>query len=167
MQRQVTLPEGIDVVIRPVEPDDADLLVQAFEGLSAESRYLRFLTTVPRLPRHWVDELVDLDHRYREALGALDPETGEGIAVARYVRFDDDPEEADFAIAVADAWQGRGLGRLLLGELLEAARANGLRRLSGDVIATNERMLALGHTLGVPTRTSVAESGVVRLVLEL
>ena len=59
----------------------------------------------------------------------MDAQTGEGVGVARYVRLDEDPEEAEFAIAIADDWQGRGLGRVLLGELVDAARADGLRRL--------------------------------------
>ena len=167
MERTVTLSDGTSVVIRPVEPEDADLLVEGFAELSDHSRYARFLTAVPRLPRHWVGELVDVDHRDHEALGALDPETGRGIGVARYVRLSDDPEEADFAIALADSWQGRGLGRILLGELADAARANGLRRLSGDVLATNTRMLALGRGIGRSATVGPPQDGVVRLVVEL
>lgn len=167
MQRTVILRDGSTAVIRPIEPEDAGLLVEGFEALSDRSRYARFLTAVPRLPRHWVEELVDVDHRDREALGALDERTGEGIGVARYVRLDDDPEEAEFAIAIADDWQGRGLGRILLGELVDAARANGLLRLSGDVLAENHRMLALGHTVGRGASTGEVQDGVVRLVVEL
>jgi GNAT superfamily N-acetyltransferase len=167
MQRTVMLRDGSTAVIRPVEPEDAGLLVDGFEALSDRSRYARFLTAVPRLPRHWVEDLVDLDHRDREALGALDPQTGAGVGVARYVRLDDDPEEAEFAIAIVDDWQGRGLGRILLGELVEAARANGLQRLSGDVLAENDRMLELGRTVGRDARIGEVHNGVVRLVVEL
>jgi acetyltransferase len=167
MKRTVTLRDGAAVDIRPLEPEDADLLVEGFEGLSPASRYARFLTAVPSLPRHWVDDLVDLDHRDREALAASDGQTGRGIGIARYVRDENDPQEAEFAIAIADAWQSRGLGRVLLGELIDAARANGLTRLYGDVLADNERMLALGRELGDPAHVGPAESGVVRLVLEL
>ena len=144
MQRTATLRDGSTAVIRPVEPEDAGLLVDGFEALSDRSRYARFLTAVPRLPRHWVADLVDLDHRDREALGALDPETGEGIGVARYVRLDDDPEEAEFAIAIADAWQGRGLGRVLLGELVDAARAIDANRSCGRSVAALV-LAARGH----------------------
>ncbi len=167
MQRTVMLRDGSTAVIRPVEPEDAGLLVDGFEALSDRSRYARFLTAVPRLPRHWVEELVDVDHRDREALGAVDSQTGEGVGVARYVRLDDDPDEAEFAIAIVDAWQGRGLGRILLGELVEAARANGLQRLSGDVLAENDRMLALGRSVGRDARIGDVQDGVVRLVVEL
>ena len=167
MERRLTLRDGSAVVVRPVEPDDAGLLVEGFEDLSDRSRYARFLTAVPRLPRHWVDDLVDVDHRDREALGALDPATGEGIGVARYVRLDEDPAEAEFAIAVVDAWQGRGLGRALLQELVDAARANGIARLSGDVLAENDRMLALGRSAASAAWVGDVHDGVVHLTLEL
>lgn len=167
MQRTVTLRDGSTVVLRPMEPEDAGLLVEGFEALSDRSRYARFLTAVPRLPRHWVEELVDLDHRDREALGAIDPVSGEGVGVARYVRLEDDPREADFAIAIADPWQGRGLGRVLLAELVDAARANGLERISGDVLAENTRMLQLGRSVGRDAHVGPPEAGVVRLVVEL
>lgn len=167
MERTVTLRDGSTAVIRPVEPDDAGLLVEGFEALSDRSRYARFLTAVPRLPKHWVDNLVDVDHRDREALGAVDVRTGEGVGVARYVRLAEDPEEAEFAIAIADDWQGRGLGRVLLGELVDAARANGLRRLSGDILAENARMLALGRTVGRDARLGDVHDGVVHLTVDL
>jgi GNAT superfamily N-acetyltransferase len=167
MLRTAMLRDGAAVEIRPLEPDDADLLVEGFEGLSPASRYARFLTAVPSLPRHWVESLVDLDHRDREALAAIDALTGTGIGVARYVRLEDDPQEAEFAIAITDAWQDRGLGRILLGELCDAARANGIERLSGDVFAENGRMLGLGRTIGRGATVGTAETGVVRLVVEL
>lgn len=167
MQRTVTLRDGSTVVIRPVEPEDAGLLVEGFEALSDRSRYARFLTAVPRLPRHWVEDLVDVDHRDREALGAVDPVTGEGVGVVRYVRLPDAADEAEFAIAVADDWQGRGLGRVLLAELVDAARANGLRRLSGDVLAENTRMLELGRSIGRDAWLGEIHDGVVHLTVEL
>ena len=167
MLRTVTLRDGAAVDIRPLEPDDSDLLLQGFEGLSPASRYARFLTAVPRLPKHWVDDLTDLDHRDREALAASDAATGRGIGIARYVRVEGEPDAAEFAIAIADAWQDRGLGRLLLEELIGAARANGIARLYGDVFASNERMLGLGRTIGRGAHVGTPETGIVRLTIEL
>ncbi|HVP01433.1 MAG TPA: GNAT family N-acetyltransferase [Solirubrobacteraceae bacterium] len=159
------LKDGSEIELRPVEPDDGERIVSGFAGLSERSRYERFFTVVPTLPRHWLDELVDIDHRDREAIGAVDPQTGDGVGVARYVRLPEHPDEAEFAVTVTDAWQGRGVGRVLMNELLDAARANGIARLSGDVLAENEAMLALSRSLGA--HVEPAESAVTHVVIEL
>ena len=167
MVRHVRLKDGSVVEVRAVEPGDAELLVRGFDELSQRSRYERFFTAVPYLPSHWVDELVELDHRDREAIGARDPIGGAGVGVARYVRLEDDPQEAEFAVTVADDWHGRGLGRLLLDELFEAARANGIRRMSGDILATNTPMLRLAGHLGRTVEIGQTQAGVVHAVIEL
>jgi GNAT superfamily N-acetyltransferase len=69
-----------------------------------------------------------VDHHDHEAIIALDPLTGEGVGVARYVRAGADPEVAEVAVTVVDDWQGRGLGRALLERLAARARREGVRR---------------------------------------
>ncbi len=165
MQRIAHLKDGSEIEIRPLEPQDAELLVHGFDELSARTRYERFFTVVPTLPRHWVEDLMDIDHRDREALGAGDPATGEGIGVARYVRPPGTLDEAEFAVTITDDWQGRGAGRALLLELMDAARANGITRLTGEVLAANEPMLALARHLGADVEP--ADGGVVHVVLDL
>ncbi len=167
MSRLARLKDGSVVELRPLEPSDAELLTSGFETLSEATRYERFFTAVPTLPKHWVNDLLDIDHRDREALGATIPGTTRGIGVARYVRLDDDPDEADFAVTITDAWQGRGLGRVLMEELVAAARANGLRRLSADILAENEPMIGLARTLGRSAEISLPDEGVVHAVIEL
>ena len=165
MRRIARLKDGTEIEIRPLEPQDAELLVHGFDELSVRTRYERFFTVVPTLPRHWVEDLMDIDHRDREALGAGDPATGEGIGVARYVRPAGVAEEAEFAITITDAWQGRGVGHALMLELMEAARANGITRLTGEVLAANDPMLALAERLGA--RAEPSEGGVVHVILDL
>ncbi len=161
------LKDGTEVELRPLEPDDAELLLEGFGALSAQSRYERFFTAVPRLPGHWLEELLDVDHRDREAIAALLAQDEAPLGLARYVRCEDDPGEAEFAVTVADAWQGRGVGRLLMGELIDAARANGLRRLTGDVHATNVPMLRLAESLGRSATLGPPQEGIVHAVIEL
>jgi len=69
------------------------------------------------------------------------------LGVARYVR-DRSGDAAEFAIVIADAWQGRGIGRRLLAKLIEAAGRRGVKRLYGDILATNRPMLELARKLG-------------------
>ena len=69
------------------------------------------------------------------------------LGVARYVR-DRDSDNAEFAIVIADAWQGRGIGHRLLAKLIEAARRRGVKLLYGEILATNRPMLELARKLG-------------------
>lgn len=89
------------------------------------------------------------------------------IADARYVHEDDHPERAEFALAVADDWQGRGLGRRLIAHLAAHASQHGVRRLHGDILADNRRMLALMRDLGARMASHPDGPQLVRAVLDL
>jgi GNAT superfamily N-acetyltransferase len=90
----------------------------------------------------------ELDHADHEALGAFDPDTGDGLGVARYVRDPARPDTAEAAVSVIDSWQGRGLGGALLERLTERACEHGIRRFSAELRADNRRMLRLFEHLG-------------------
>ena len=112
-------------MLRPIAPEDRPLVGASFERLGKESRYRRFFTTKNELSATELDYLVDVDHHDHEAIVAIDPSSGEGLGVGRYVRSGEDPELAEVAVTVADDWQGRGLGRALLDRLttVRGARA--------------------------------------------
>jgi acetyltransferase len=96
----------------------------------------------------YIERLVSVDFSRDMALAATTMLGGETLlGVARYV-LDKDNESAEFAIVVADAWQGRGIGRRLLGKLVEVARRHGIKRLYGDILAMNRPMLELARKLG-------------------
>jgi RimJ/RimL family protein N-acetyltransferase len=162
--REVSLPEGVRVRIRPIRPEDADRLVAFYEGLSRHTAYQRFFTVMKRLPPDWARMLATVDYRRRLALVAEDgSETAPRlIGVARY----EPTERADtveVAFVVQDGWQGRGLGTALLHELLEAAGARGIRRFVAYVLADNRRMLDLVcRFTDVQERT--LECGVVKMI---
>ena len=151
--------------IRALRRSDRDRLEEAFYALSEQSRYERFLGPKPRLTSRELDRLVDLDHVTHDALAAFDRLTGRLVGVARYAAYPDDESVADVAITIADDWQGRGLGSLLLGGLVERAAANGLARLSGTVLAENHRSLGLLRKLGF--RATGRDAYVIELALEL
>lgn len=142
---RVRLPDGAEVLIRPVEPQDAPALEIGLEHLSAMSRYRRFRTQVDHFSASELQELTHVDHRTREALGALDPGSGEGIGIARYVRDPRNPKQAEVTYVVADAWQGRGVGSALLERLAARALAVGIKRVTATTLVGNEsarRLLA-------------------------
>jgi RimJ/RimL family protein N-acetyltransferase len=142
---RVRLADGAEIVIRPIEPADADELRAGFERLSAVSRFRRFRVRVGRLTMRQLAETTHVDHTSHEALVALVAATGEGIGIAGYVRSADDPSQAELTCTVADAWQHRGVGTALIGRLAARARAVGIERFTTSILVGNEparRLLA-------------------------
>ncbi|WHZ11514.1 MAG: hypothetical protein OJF60_001953 [Burkholderiaceae bacterium] len=119
-------------------------------GLTSQSRYLRFLVGLNALPDPLVQAFTHVDYHDHFALVAESFAGGQQTQVgdARFVRDGAAPGAAEFGIAVADAWQGLGIGRRLLCMLIAAARMQGVTQLYGDVLRDNAPMLALARALG-------------------
>jgi acetyltransferase len=137
------------LTVRALQPEHADLEVRFGLALSAQSRYERFLGGGVKLTPQLLARLVNVDFSRDAALIATvafaDSETP--VGVGRYALTTEE-DTAEIAVTIADAWQGCGLGRLLLERIIDAARRNGVRRLTGDVLASNARMLALARRFG-------------------
>ncbi|HSV24261.1 MAG TPA: GNAT family N-acetyltransferase [Xanthobacteraceae bacterium] len=145
LETVLTLKSGAMLRVRPIRPEDAVMEREFVDGLSEQSRYLRFMQHLPALTPQMLAHFTQIDYDREMALIALD---GEAIvAVTRYVA-DPDRESAEFAIAVADAWQGRGLGYALMQMLIQCAGKRGFKRLTGSVLTINAPMLALATALG-------------------
>jgi RimJ/RimL family protein N-acetyltransferase len=136
------LPNGRVTVIRPIRPDDQQRLQASHAGLSPLTRYRRFMTSKPHLSTADAAYLAEIDGLNHYALVATFAEQ-EGnedapiIGVARFVRMPDDPRTAEFAIVVGDDWQGQGLGRELMGRLVDAAVTLGVERFQATMLADN------------------------------
>jgi GNAT superfamily N-acetyltransferase len=142
---RVTLADGAQIAIRPIEPEDAAELGAGFEQLGALSRFRLFGERVDRLDKQRLAELADVDHDSSEALVALDATTGEGVAIARYDRVPGDPTHAEVSCTVVDAWQHRGVGSALAERLAERARGAGIERCTALLVLGNgpaRRLLA-------------------------
>jgi RimJ/RimL family protein N-acetyltransferase len=144
----VRLRDGSTVVIRPIEPDDRDLLRAGFEQLSDHSRYMRFQAPLANLSEQQLSYLTEVDHRDHEALVAVAPSSDETgiVGVARFVRVND--RVAECAVTVADDWQGRGVATELLDRLVQRAREEGIDRFTALVMAQNTEALRLLERLG-------------------
>jgi GNAT superfamily N-acetyltransferase len=164
-QRRV-LRDGREVLVRPIRPADRQGLLEGFERLSPESRYRRFLAPMPTLGGAQLRYLTDVDHHDHEALLAIDPQTRNGLGVARFVRSAEDPEVAEVAVAVADDWQGRGLGTALLQDLAGRAREEGIQRFSASVLAENSAVIELIFKLG-DAHVTGRHDAVVELLMDL
>jgi RimJ/RimL family protein N-acetyltransferase len=140
--------DGRVVAVRPLEPGDRRLLAAAISRLSDHSRYLRFASVKPKMTERELDDLVDVDHHAREALLAIDPHTGLGVGVVRYVEVPDEPGVVELAATVADDWQGIGLGSALLDRLIQRAREEGHSAFGASVLAVNGRSIAMLRRAG-------------------
>jgi RimJ/RimL family protein N-acetyltransferase len=160
-----TLRNGSRVLIRPVRPDDKPLFAAAYERLSHESRRRRFLSAPSRLTSEDLRYFTEVDHRRHAALIAIDPDTGDLVGDARYVRLPGERETAEVATFVADDWQRQGIATALLTELTPLARANGLRRYTALVSADNGVVLEALERLGA--RHIGTSAGEVELEIDL
>jgi RimJ/RimL family protein N-acetyltransferase len=136
----VRLHSGRKLNIRPIQPDDGPRLQAAYERLSPESRYRRFLTLKPYLSPAEARYLAEIDGSAHFALvAATNDEAADIVAVARFVHVPEHGgDEAEFAIVVDDAYQGDGLGTQLLDQLVVAGRERGITRFRASVLASNE-----------------------------
>jgi RimJ/RimL family protein N-acetyltransferase len=153
------------IALRRLQPGERALVLDVFAGLSDRSRRLRFLGPKPHLPERDLDVLVDVGCCGREAVVAIDQQSGRPIGIARFVRDADSPE-ADIAFEVVDAWQGRGVGRRLAVELAQLAHGQGILRLRATVERGNAPALALVRGLG-DVVASRFEGTAVELVVRL
>jgi RimJ/RimL family protein N-acetyltransferase len=144
----IRLADGQQIEVRPIRPEDRRELAEGMRRLSPESRYRRFFSLTEQLSEDELDYLTKVDHHDHEALVARDLGTGLGIGVARYVRAAPGSEVAELGIAVADDWQGRGVGTALLRQLSDRAREEGVRRFSALILDENRPMLDLIDDLG-------------------
>jgi acetyltransferase len=155
--------------LRPVRAHDADLLDAFFRALSPESRRRRFHVGVREIPLAWLERFTQPEPCDEVALLAVAQQADREICIgeARYARYDDNPLRREFAIAVADPWQGRGLGGTLLHRLMRHARRVGLEGLYGDVQRENAPMLQLARRAGLRLQRHPGDATLVRVAAEL
>jgi len=163
---RAVLRDGSVIHIRPIEPGDKELLQRGLERLGAESRYRRFLAPVKRLDRHQLAYFTEVDHADHEALLAVDPDHGDPVGVARYVRLPDQPGTAEVAMAVVDDWQGHGVATLLLHELVGRARSAHVTRFRAMCLADNRQAIEVLESLGDATIVH-PDSGLAELTIAL
>jgi acetyltransferase len=153
--------------IRPIEPSDKAQLADGLRHLSVASARLRFLSSKPSFTAAELRYLTEVDGHDHIALVAIDDDTGCLIGVARCVRLEGQPDTAEMAIVVADAWQGRGVGRALAEALSAAARRAGVRRFEALVQAGNAPARAVARRIAARLQEGDVSAGVRELSLDL
>ena len=162
-----TTRDSVSYQIRPICPEDA-LRERAFiAALSVESRYTRMMFTMREPSADLVDQLVRVDyHRnmaFVAALGKGDEERF--IGVARYAS--NEGGGCEFAVAIADAWQARGVAATLALSLFDYARIEAIPSLYADILATNHRMIQLARWLGMSVESVPGDPAVLKACIDL
>ncbi len=141
--------DGTPVIIRPIRPEDAKIECEFVQSLSAQAKYLRLMGSVKELAPAMLARFTQVDYDREMALIAVvqEAERERQVGVARYI-INPDGESCEYAIVVSEAWQGRGLGRYLMLQLIAIARARGLKTMLGQVLAANPQMLGFAAALG-------------------
>jgi len=151
---RVPLPEGIDLTIRPIRPEDAQMEQDFVRGLSEQTKYFRFMQAIKELTPDMLVRFTQIDYDREMALIGVIEEDGQDIqvGVARYMSRPGG-DSCEFAIVVSDHCRGRGVGARLMRSLMQNARDLGLRIMEGEVLTANTRMLALMKSLGFRIQT--------------
>jgi acetyltransferase len=156
--------------LRPIQPEDEPALVQAFSRLTPEEVRMRFFAPLRSLSHEMAARLTQIDYDREMALvlseerdGAPDRDFAGIVRIAA----DPDFEKAEFAIIVLSHVQGRGIGRLLMEQIIAYAKARGIKQVFGDVLAENQRMLNLARDLGFTMKTLAEGPSVIRVTKTL
>lgn len=155
------------MLFRHITPDDKGRLAEGLARLSPESRRRRFLMPKPRFSSselRYLTEIDGFDHVAIVAVSAEDPDVFYGVA--RFVRLRDRPATAEAAIVVADALQGRGLGRALGRRLADEARERGVERFTATLLSDNVAAQRLFASISARLEAR-SESGLREIVAEL
>ncbi|MGK5675445.1 bifunctional acetate--CoA ligase family protein/GNAT family N-acetyltransferase [Micromonospora sp. URMC 106] len=160
----VLLSDGSTVQLRPIRPSDGPGIVAMHSRFSERTRYLRYFSPYPRIPERDLHRFVNVDHRDREAFVVL---VGDRIvAVGRYERLGPEAPDAEVAFVVEDAYQGRGIGSVLLEHLADAAGRSGIATFVAEVLPANGAMLRVFSDFGYQVQRQFAD-GVVHLTFPI
>lgn len=165
LSRAWTLASGEALLVRPIRHDDDEREASFVRGLSRESAYQRLLTGGIRITPEWIEQMTHIDYRCHMAFAmtTVNDAAEAIVGVARYV-VDATGASADFALVVADAWQRKGLGRLLLATLLGHAKGAGVREMRGTALRTNRGMLSLARSVGFAVSADPSDATVVHVL---
>ncbi len=161
LKRHTHLPDGTSVKLRPIRPEDAELLKEFVHDMSPESKYFRFMQAIDELTPEMLVRFTQLDYSREMAIIAVTDQEKKAtqLGVARYT-VNPDGDSCEFAIAVSDKHHGMGIGTQLMESLMEAARYHAVKVIEGDVLTDNRRMLTLMQSLGFSITASIDDPSV-------
>ncbi len=149
LEEIITIKDGEQLLVRPIQPEDAERERAFVSRLSPETLYFRFMMPVRELPQAMIERFTQIDYGRELALVGIVGEPGEDkiVGVAR-ITPTTIPDRCEFAIVVEEVMQGTGLARALMQRIIEAARQRGYREIEGVVLRENPRMLKFCESMG-------------------
>jgi acetyltransferase len=165
-ERRTTTTGGMPLLLRPVRPEDEELFRAFFTRVSPEDLRLRFFAPVRDFGHAFIARLTQLDYARAMAFIAIDESSGEMAGGVR-IHSDANYQSAEYAVLVRSDLHGHGIGWLLMRMILEYARAEGLRRIQGQVLRENTTMLAMCAELGFRSAPDADDGSIVDVTLDL
>ena len=171
LEHTKALGDGTAEFLRPIKPEDEPALRSFFKRMTPEDMRLRFFSPIKELSHAFAARLTQIDYDREMAIVAVNPEDGPqgGADIHGVVRITCDPDniEAEYAVAVRSDLKGRGLGYLLMQEIIGYAKNRGIRRITGDVLAENRAMLQMCKDLGFQSKHTPDDPQLIRVQLPL
>jgi acetyltransferase len=165
-QRHIEVKDGWRVYVRPIRPEDEPLIHGMLKHVTMQDLRLRFFAPMKEFSHEFIARLTQLDYARAMAFVAFDEATNELVGVVR-IHSDSIYESGEYAILLRSDLKGRGLGWALMQMIIEYAKSEGLKAISGDVLADNTVMLAMCRSLGFEVKSDPVEHDICNVKLAL
>jgi acetyltransferase len=165
-QRHLEVKDGWRVFVRPIRPEDEPLIHEFLRHVTTHDLRLRFFAAMKEFSHEFIARLTQLDYARAMAFVAFAEDTNEIVGVVR-LHSDSIYETGEYAILLRSDLKGRGLGWALMQLIIEYARSEGLKAISGDVLQENTVMLAMCRSLGFEVKSDPVEHGICNVELTL
>ena len=165
-QRHLVLGDGWQIFARPIRPDDEFLIRDLLGHVTKEDLRLRFFDSIKEFSRQFIAKLTELDYERAMAFAAIDETSNEMLGVV-WLYCDSIHESGEYAITLRSDLKGRGLGWALMQLMIEYAKSESLKQISGQILQENSVMLKMCRELGFKVATDARDRGVCDVTLVL
>jgi acetyltransferase len=165
-QRHLQVKDGWRLFVRPIRPEDEPLIHELLRHVTSQDLRLRFFAPMKEFTHEFIARLTQLDYARAMAFVAFDEATNELVGVVR-LHSDSIYENGEYAILLRSDLKGRGLGWTLMQLIIEYAKSEGLKQISGEVLQENTAMLKMCRELGFAVKSDTAEPTLCDVTLEL
>jgi acetyltransferase len=166
LEQHIVLGDSWRIFVRPIRPDDEDLIRDLLVHVNKEDLRLRFFESIREFSHQFISRLIELDYAQAMAFVAIDEISNEALGVVR-LHADSAHETGEYAILLRSNLKGRGLGWSLMQLIIEYARSEGLKRIFGQILQENTVMLKMCRELGFEIKADPQDSGLRDVTLTL